>query len=148
MDKSIRNGLFILLVVAAQPLLGQSIFGTWHTIDDRTGQKKALVEIYKEEGRMYGVIRKIFVEGMEDARCTDCHGDLKNKPFLGMKIIGGLKKTGNNRWEGDTLFDPEQRRYFRCRIWLNPAAPDELNVRGYWMILHRTQTWKRATQPM
>jgi uncharacterized protein (DUF2147 family) len=129
-------------------MLGQSIFGTWRTIDDRTGQSKALVEIYQKEDRLYGRISKIFTAGMEDARCTECHGDLKNKPFLGMKIISGLKKTSNLRWEGDTLFDPEQRRYFRCRLWLDPDEPDELKVRGYWMILHRTQTWKRVTQPM
>lgn len=148
MDRSIKRYLFILLIATAQPLLGQSIFGTWQTIDDRTGQTKALVEIYKKEERMHGVIKKIFMAGMEDARCTDCVGKLKDRPFLGMKIIGGLKKTGDNRWEGDTLFDPEQRRYFRCRIWLDPEEPDELKVRGYWMILHRTQTWKRVTQPM
>jgi uncharacterized protein (DUF2147 family) len=148
MEKRIKLCIILLFMPAAQLLCGQDISGTWRTIDDRTGQSKALVEIYNKEDKMYGVIKKIFIKGMEDARCTDCNGNLKNKPFLGMKIIAGLKKTGQNRWEGDTLFDPEQRRYFRCRIWLNPEAPDELKVRGYWMILHRTQTWKRVTQPM
>ena len=140
--------MLILLIVAAQLVSGQGVSGTWRTIDDKTGQAKAVVEIYRKEDRLYGQIRRILVKGREDARCEDCPGSLEGKPLLGMQILGGLKKTGKYSWEGDTLFDPEQGRFFRCRIWLDPKMPDELKVRGYWMIFHRTQTWKRVPQPM
>lgn len=122
----------------------QSIFGKWKTIDDRTGKPKAIINVYKENGLMYGTVEKILEKGKEDATCEKCEGDRKDKPILGMTIIDGLEKSDDNEWKGKTLFDPEQAMTFRCKIWLNPDDPDELKVRGYLTFLYRTQTWLRV----
>ena len=124
----------------------QSIFGKWKTIDDRTGKPKAVVNVYKKGGLMYGKIESILEEGKQEALCVKCKGERKNKPVLGMTIIDGLQKTDNNEWKGKTLFDPEQAMTFRCKIWLNPDNADELKVRGYLAFLFRTQTWLRVEE--
>lgn len=122
----------------------QSIFGKWKTIDDRTGNPKAIIDIYEKDGLMYGVIEKIVEPGKENALCIKCDGDLKDKPVVGMTIIDGLKENEDGEWKGKTLFDPEQGMTFRCKIWLNPDNSDELKVRGYLAFIYRTQTWVRA----
>lgn len=122
---------------------GQSVFGKWKTIDDRTGNPKGIIEIYEKDGMMYGKILKILEKGKEDAVCIKCEGDLKNKPVVGMTIIKGGEKNDDDEWKGKFLFDPEQAMTFRFKIWLDPDDPNELKVRGYLAFLYRTQTWLR-----
>ncbi|NKI27291.1 DUF2147 domain-containing protein [Arenibacter sp. 6A1] len=143
MEKS-KLILYGLIVLLAWPSYAQNVFGTWKTIDDRTGNPKAIINIYKEDGLMHGQVVEILEEGREDAVCTKCEGDRQGEPILGMKIIEGLEKNDKGEWKGSTLFDPEQAMTFRCKIWLNPENPDELKVRGYLAFIYRTQTWIRV----
>ena len=137
--------IVLLLLFAVGGLHAQSVFGTWKTIDDRTGKPKAIVDIYKDdEGLMDGKVIEIVEEGKENFICEKCEGDRKNKPVLGMMIIEDAEHDGDGIYKGDTLFDPQQAMTFRCKIWLNPDNPDELKVRGYWAFVYRTQTWKRV----
>ncbi|WP_422079724.1 DUF2147 domain-containing protein [Ulvibacterium sp.] len=122
----------------------QSVFGKWKTIDDRTGNPKAIVDIYEKDGLMHGKIIKILEEGKEDALCIKCDGAQKNKPIVGMKIIDSLEENTYGEWKGKTLFDPEQGMTFKCKIWLNPKNQNELKVRGYLAFFYRTQTWIRV----
>lgn len=134
-------GVCILFSMSVQ---AQSIFGKWKTIDDRTGNPKAIIKIYEEDGLMHGHVVKILEEGKENAVCGKCEGDKKDQPILGMKIIEDVEHVGNGEWKGKTLFDPEQAMTFRCKLWLNPDNPDELKVRGYLAFIYRTQTWIRV----
>ena len=123
---------------------GQSVFGKWKTIDDRTGKPKGIIEIYKKDGLMYGKVIKILEEGKEDVKCVKCDGDLKDMPVEGMEIITAGEKHDDGEWKGKRLFDPEQAMTFRFKIWLNPENSDELKVRGYLAFIYRTQTWLRV----
>ncbi len=123
---------------------GQTVFGKWKTIDDRTGKPKAIIDIYEKEGAMYGKVVKILEKGKENSVCSKCDGDLKDKPVVGMTIIKNAKEKEKGVYKGNTLFDPEQAMTFRCKIWLNPDNSDELKVRGYLAFIYRTQTWKRV----
>lgn len=122
----------------------QSIFGKWKTIDDRTGNPKAIINIFEKDGLMYGHVQKILEFGKEDSVCTKCDGEQKNKPIVGMTVIHAARETSDGIYKGDTLFDPEQAMTFRCKIWLNPDNIDELKVRGYLAFIYRTQTWLRV----
>tara|TARA_R110002012_G_scaffold322099_1_gene555475 strand:- start:9350 stop:9790 length:441 start_codon:yes stop_codon:yes gene_type:complete len=124
--------------------ISQNVFGKWKTIDDRTGNPKGVIDIYKKEGKMFGKVVEILEKGKKDAICTKCDGDLKDEPVLGMVIIKGAEKQEDGEWKGKHLFDPEQAMTFRCKIWLNPDNPNELKVRGYLAFIYRTQTWIRV----
>lgn len=138
--------LLFVMVLSMNFASAQTIFGKWKTIDDRTGNPKAIINIYEKDGLMYGTVEKIVEPGKENARCIKCDGELKDKPVVGMTIIDGLKENEDGEWKGKTLFDPEQAMTFRCKIWLNPDNPDELKVRGYLVFIYRTQTWVRANK--
>lgn len=141
LSKLILLGVLLILPCTMQ---SQSVFGKWKTIDDRTGKPKAIIDIYKKEGLMYGHVVKILEEGKENALCTKCNGELKDQPVLGMTIIEAAKENEDGEWKGKRLFDPQQAMTFRCKIWLNPENPNELKVRGYLVFIYRTQTWLRV----
>lgn len=141
LSKLILLGVLLILPCTMQ---SQSVFGKWKTIDDRTGKPKAIIDIYKKEGLMYGHVVKILEEGKENALCTKCDGELKDQPVLGMTIIEAAKENEDGEWKGKKLFDPQQAMTFRCKIWLNPENSNELKVRGYLVFIYRTQTWLRV----
>lgn len=136
--------LLVTLLLVVTIGNSQSIFGKWKTIDDRTGNPKAIISIYEEDGKMYGKVLQIVEEGKENSLCTKCDGNQKDKPVVGMQIIDAAEHKGEGIYKGDTLFDPEQAMTFRCKIWLNPDNSDELKVRGYLAFIYRTQTWVRV----
>lgn len=137
--------LFLCLTfLFSTTVFSQSVFGKWKTIDDRTGNPKGIIEIYKKDGKMHGKVIEILEEGKEGALCEKCEGDLKDSPVLGMVIIKNAEKHDDGEWKGKHLFDPEQAMTFRCKIWLNPSNSNELKVRGYLAFIYRTQTWLRV----
>jgi uncharacterized protein (DUF2147 family) len=123
-------------------LFSQEVYGEWKTIDDNTGVAKSIVEVYEQNGKVFGRIKKIFKKEKRDARCVDCKGDLKNQKVKGMVILRDLSKDEDEYRDG-TVTDPENGKTYDAKIWLNEDDPDVLMVRGYLSFLYRTQEWKR-----
>lgn len=136
--------LFIpLLLVAIQSQEQPSIVGRWRTVDDESGEVKSVVEIIERKGTFYGKIIKVFSIEHPDPVCQNCppEDDRYGQKIIGMEIIKGLKKSGDEYSEGEIL-DPEAGRIYRCKLWIEGT---ELKVRGYWGPFFRTQTWKKST---
>ncbi|MFM8595588.1 MAG: DUF2147 domain-containing protein [Flavobacteriales bacterium] len=125
----------------------QSCTGYWITIDDHTGLKKSIVELYKKEGVLYGRVVYIYKRGKDGphSKCTECNGALHNQPILNMLILSNMKWSGSE-WEGGTILDPDNGKYYTCTIWLDEDQPNQLHVRGYIGPFFRTQDWIRTTQ--
>ena len=121
----------------------QSVIGKWKTIDDETGEAKSVVEIYEKSGKVYGKVVEILRADHKKDVCTKCEGADKNKPILGLNIINGLKKDGDE-YSGGTIFDPTSGKKYKCYITLESA--DKLKLRGYVgiSIMGRTQYWTRV----
>ncbi|MEN4759204.1 DUF2147 domain-containing protein [Chryseobacterium sp. C39-AII1] len=117
------------------------IEGKWKTIDDETKQAKSIVEIYKKGDQYFGKISQLLIKP-SNPNCTECKDDRKGKPILGMEIIRGLKKDGDE-FTGGTITDPKSGKTYKCTITRNG---DKLNVRGYVGIslMGRSQTWEKA----
>jgi len=126
----------------SQSSFSQTILGKWTTIDDETGNKKAVVEIFEEQGKLFGKIIEILEADKKRQRCTKCEGADKDKPILGLTIIKGLIKNGSS-YEGGEITDPKNGKIYRCKISLE--GKDKLIVRGYLGIslFGRSQTWVR-----
>lgn len=132
--------LFFLVIFSVQ---SQTVIGKWKTIDDETGKAKSIVEIYERSGKIYGKVIDILEQENKKRICTECSGEDKNKPILGMIIIKGLSKKGLEYTDGKIL-DPKNGRLYKCFITLE--AKDKLKVRGYIGIslIGRTQYWYRV----
>ncbi|SEQ88496.1 hypothetical protein SAMN05421824_2606 [Hyunsoonleella jejuensis] len=138
-----KNRLFIMvLFLVCYSVDAQDIFGKWKTIDDETGEAKSIVNIYKENGKVFGKIVDIVNPERKDAICDKCEGEDKNKPIIGFVLIRNLQKDGRY-YEGGTIFDPQKGKQYKCRIGLDADNEDLLQVRGYVAFFYATQYWER-----
>ena len=81
----------------------------------------------------------------QNPRCTACTDDRKNQLALGMEIVRGMVQQGSKaEWEDGTICDPKNGKIYDCEMWIDPAKPNELKVRGYFYFVYRTQTWVRV----
>jgi uncharacterized protein (DUF2147 family) len=121
----------ITLIISAQAL-GQSCIGKWITIDDETGKQKSIVELYKQNDKLFGKITYVFPNEIKgpNPKCTKCTDDRKDQPILGLQIVRSLKWNGGS-WEGGTIVDPENGKIYDVKMWIDPQNSNRLNVRGY-----------------
>ena len=137
-----KKMLFAFAALLISSLSFAQIEGKWKTIDDETGQAKSIVEVFKKSnGQYYGKITQL-VEKPENETCVKCTDDRKNKPLIGLEIIRGLKKSGNE-FTGGTITDPKTGKTYKCTI---TRDGNKLNVRGYvgFSLIGRTQTWHKV----
>lgn len=128
---------------AAVPALSSPV-GLWKTIDDHTGQAKAIVEIRDVNGELAGRVVKLFHPPAPHPLCLKCTGALKNQPVLGMRILWGMHQDGDE-WTGGRILDPESGDVYHCSMTLENGGK-VLRVRGYmgFSIFGRTERWDRV----
>ena len=146
--------IFVIVVVSlATGSVGfadsASPVGLWKSIDDETGEVKSVVRISEENGSLVGTIAKLFPKPGKNPNplCDKCDGEKKDQPLLGMGILWGLTKQGEE-WSGGLILDPDNGKTYKCKIKLEGAG-GTLTVRGYigFSLLGRSQTWIRM-EPM
>ena len=135
--------LIVIALLLSQSICSQTIFGKWKTVDDETGEEKSIVEIYQENGKVYGKIIEIFDATKRDLPCKFCPGEDFNKPVLGLKIIKDMVKSGDVYKKG-TVTNPENGKVYDCRLKLDDDNPNRLQLRGYIAFFYRTQYWIRT----
>jgi uncharacterized protein (DUF2147 family) len=141
-----RYIIAVLLCCAAfAAIASDSPVGVWRTIDDKTHKEKSLVRIVEQNGELRGTIEKLFREPGEEQNpnCDKCHGDKHNKPVIGMLILTGMKKQGDE-YAGGEILDPANGKTYKCKMWTSDGGK-KLNVRGFIgvSLLGRTQVWVR-----
>ena len=117
------------------------IEGKWKTIDDETGKPKSIVEVFKKsDGKYYGKIVQLLIKP-ENNNCVKCKDDRKNKPLIGLEIIRGLSKDGNE-FGGGTITNPKDGKSYKTEI---VRENNTLKVKALIMgIAMKTQTWHKV----
>ena len=131
------------MAMAQVSIGGKTVLGRWKTIDDETGAAKSIVELYEENGKLFGRVKELFRKPDEDQNpvCKDCSDGRKNQPIRNMVIVRNMVKYSDKYGDGDIL-DPKKGKIYDCTLWLESA--DVLKVRGWWGLVYRTQTWYRV----
>lgn len=138
-----RLAFFILFLISiATTAQSHSVIGKWKTIDDETGKPLSIVEVFEKNHKVYGKVLEILNSANRNRVCEKCSGEDSNKPILGLTVIKGLTKVGNEYTKGKIL-DPKNGKLYSCYITLENQ--DKLKVRGYIGIslFGRTQYWIR-----
>jgi uncharacterized protein (DUF2147 family) len=119
--------------------------GLWKNIDDETGKPKAMIRITDNQGELQGKIEKLFrpADQEQNPKCDKCEGARKDQPLVGMVIVSGLKKDGNE-YNGGEILDPANGKVYRSKAKLLDGGK-KLEVRGYVgaPMFGRSQTWVR-----
>ena len=137
-----KRALTIFALVCTIAINAQTIFGKWENRDEETGKVDSVIEVYEKNGKAYAKIVDITDASKKDNVCDKCEGDKKGKPILGMDILTGLSKDGDE-WSGGEILDPKKGSVYNCFIELK--GKDKLKVRGYVgvALFGRTVYWHR-----
>lgn len=137
-------GVLVIALATTNAFAQGTPAGTWKTVDDVTGQPKGEVKIVEEDGVYSGTLIDVLKQDERNRICTQCTGDQKDKPIVGLTILRNMKATGDNEWSGGTILDPGSGKVYSARISLADGGA-KLNVRGFVgvSLLGRTQTWIR-----
>ena len=135
--------VFFVFLFCSIPVFSQvsNIVGNWKTIDDKTGEEKSIVRIYKaENGKYYGKIEKLFQN--PDGKCVNCKDENKDKPILGMVIITEMVAKGD-KLDGGFILDPANGEKYYVTITYEKGS-GKLKLRGSkdkFGMLGRNQYW-------
>lgn len=140
---------FFLIVLAMSALHAwaddTSPVGLWKSIDDNTGKAKSLIRISESDGQLNGTVEKLFRAPGEEQnpKCDKCSDARKDQPIIGMTILSGLKKNGNE-YSGGEILDPVNGKLYKSKLSVVDNGK-KLQVRGYIgaPLFGRTQVWVR-----
>ena len=135
------------LLAAGSSFAQMTPVGTWHSIDDKTGEAKAEIQIVDKDGALSGrVVKSLRNDPNAKRTCDECKDDRKGQAIIGMEIVRGVKPdaSGENLWaSGGKILDPENGKDYTVKM-VPQEGGKKLQVRGYMGPFYRTQTWLRA----
>lgn len=140
-----KKTLLLLLALVALSANAQisAILGDWRTVDDKTGEKRSIVTIYKgSDGLYYGKISKMLMYADTNPKCDKCEGADHNAPIEGLVIIRSMKAK-DGQLVGGKVLDPESGKFYYGKIYIKDGKlvlRGSLDKRGF---LGRNQTWIR-----
>ena len=137
----------LVLLAAGSSFAQMTPVGTWHSIDDKTGEAKAEIQIVDKDGALSGRVAKSLRNDPNAKKtCDDCKDDRKGQTIIGMEIVRGVKPdaSGENLWaNGGKILDPENGKEYTVKM-VPQEGGKKLQVRGYIGPFYRTQVWLRA----
>ncbi len=121
--------------------------GYWSAIDNETGQAYAIVEIKIENGELKGGIVEVFNSEKINPLCTECSGDKKDQPIIGLGFIWGLEED-DGVWDDGHILDPDSGDIYSSKIEVIDDG-EKLDVRGYigFAFAGESEIWLRTTAP-
>lgn len=152
--KSTRNKSFCILSAALLVVFGvqalraqelsaklQSAVGRWQVVNN-DGTQGGKVEIYLENGKLFGKVTEVRPGRTPHDLCDKCPGEASKQPILGMVILRNFHPEGDD-WVEGTVLDPENGKEYKGKIW--SAGKDQLHMRGFIgvSLFGRTATWTR-----
>ena len=143
MKNRIILALLALLMSAGASAQLSAILGDWTTVDDKTGERRSIVTIYKgTDGLYYGKVNKLLMYQELDLKCEACKDADHNAPIEGLVIIRGMKAE-DGQLVGGKVLDPESGKFYYGKIYMKDGKlvlRGSLDRRGF---LGRNQTWVR-----
>ena len=67
---------------------------------------------------------------------------LRTRPLLGLELISGFTKTGDDKWTKGRIYNPEDGQTYRSKLELKDQ--NTLDVSGCVLVFCRAQTWTRV----
>lgn len=137
--------LWVIFILALSSGRAQNVLGKWYSIDPDTGKNESVIEVYEKDNKIYGKIIAILKKEDRDKTCIECTGKDKDQPILGLIIVRGLSKDGDE-WGNGKVLDPKNGKLYKCYISL--VDKNKLKLRGYigFSIIGRTEYWYRVLE--
>ena len=93
--------------------------GYWQTYDENTQQPSSILHIWDNKGVLQGKVVKIF--GDQSAVCSECSGNMRNRPVMGMVVVWGFTKHGNV-WTNGKVLAVKKGKVYNADLALTDAG--------------------------
>ena len=133
--------LFLLILSLFTLKSEESIKGVWLSSD-----KEVKIRIYqKTDQKYYGKIiwfKETPGNGKFPFDVKNPNPTLRKRKILGLEILKHFKYDAKaQKWKNGTIYHPQHGKTFKGSMWLKNS---QLQIRGYWGMLYRTNTWTRV----
>lgn len=114
--------------------------GLWRTYD-LEGTARSILKFYRVNDELRADVVNVLVDN--GIICKHCVGENKNKPYIGMTIIKGLKRSGN-KWVNGIVLDTDSGNTYSCNISLTEDG-QTMNFHAFKGVplFGRTVKWQR-----
>jgi uncharacterized protein (DUF2147 family) len=135
-----------LLFALSTVVFAGDLDGFYKTIDDKTGNAKSIVRIYKCGDAICGRIVALYDEkGAKIEETLNAPSRVAEKvsgspKMAGLDIIWNMKPD-KDEFSGGKILDPKSGSVYTCVIWHEKNDAKKLNVRGKIGPIGRTQVW-------
>jgi len=135
-----------LLLALSASVFAFELEGFYKTIDDKTGNARSIVRIYKCGGAYCGRIVALYddkgakIEETLNAPVRVADKVAGSPKTAGLDIIWNMKPDKDEFSDGKIL-DPHSGSVYSCVIWQDKKDAKKLNVRGKIGPIGRTQVW-------
>jgi len=140
-----RIALVLLTVIGtniAAKAQADKLEGLWYNAE-KTGK----IEITKDaSGKFNGKViwlKEPLENGKPKLDKLNSDEKLRSRPRLGLPVLNGFVKDGENKYDDGTIYDPLNGKTYSCKITYKGKT---LDIRGYIGIslFGRTTTWSRV----
>jgi uncharacterized protein (DUF2147 family) len=142
----------MIIVVSTLALQGRSAraagptaAGLWEQVSKSTGKPDAWFVVSERDSLYEATLVKILTKSSArpNRLCTECSGDQRNAPWLGLTVVKGMERNGLD-YDNGTILDPRDGSQYYGRMRLSPDG-QSLTVRGNLGIdpLGGDETWRR-----
>ena len=135
--------IIILLLISYGHLLAQNeVLAKW-----LTENKKAVVEIYKNNSTYFGrVVKLIDPLDKNNQPQKDAHNpdpELRKKNLIDALVLKNFVYQ-NGKLVNGTIYDATDGKTYKGMLWVEKEKNHILKVRGYFGFLYDTQTWTKV----
>ncbi|OUR78053.1 hypothetical protein A9Q83_08665 [Alphaproteobacteria bacterium 46_93_T64] len=118
------------------------VTGVWETVDGKSHVEIKSCDSDKFCGEIIWLKEPNNEKGAPKTDINNRNEDLRTRGILGINLLKGLEKTGDNEWEDGYIYNPEDGETYSSEMSL--ADEKTLEVKGCVLFLCKTQTWKRV----
>lgn len=142
MRKFILAATLASIAFSASAQNASSPIGKWKTLDDETGKPMTITEVYEAKN---GTLAAKITENLGlPATCSECSGQYKGKPFVGIVTLWNLKANKDGTWGDGNGYKPSDDRKFNAKSVKLTDGGNKLEVKGCVAFICKTATWVRA----
>lgn len=130
--------LVMLFAVPARADTGSPV-GFWQVYDEDTQQPTSVVHIWNNKGVLQGKVVKLF--GDRNAVCSECSGDMRNKPIMGMVVLWGFTKQDDG-WKNGKVLAIKKGKVYNADLALTDSGQKlavQISVFGTKHVLNLTR---------
>ena len=135
-------GAAILVLVALCVSAADSgITGSnWVSWNDKTNSPGSVIKFFTRDDQYFG---KIVKTADPNRRCTQCLGQQRNHPILGLILVRNVSTTlVNGKYPDGWILDPDTGKEYHCSLQLAEAG-QQLKLRVTKGIFGKTLVWKK-----